>query len=105
MPIPDFINQCDVETSLGEAGFLVEVCPQGKASRWLLRTRPQVTNDSQEPRLVGWCGETDNVSRFARGLARATVFTPNGRARIYPVVGEDCKTALELLAYPELLPA
>lgn len=87
---------------LGQVGFLVEVSPQGRASRWELRSHPAHTNRSHEPRLHGWCGETNNVNVDAHGMARVTRIARNGRALVVPIVGQELTAALAECGYPEL---
>lgn len=100
--IPKYIDSDDCETAKNDPGFLIESCCSGKPSRWLLQIRPQYTNGSNKPQLNGWCGETNNVSRYARGLARVIAHSSNGRALIEAVPTNEIAKALDFLAYPEL---
>ena len=95
------IDRVDTFTTVG---FLIERCPQGRASIWSISDRPAHTNRSREPRLRGWCGETNNVSIYARGLVQLGIATPNGRVRITRLRkgSEEEREALELLSYPDL---
>lgn len=97
------LEHCDVE--INEVGFLVESVREG-VSTWSLRTRPVAKNQSGERIVSGWAGETDNVSRYARGLARALVRSPNDRVQIEPVdpYTPEGHAALETLCFPELAP-
>lgn len=98
----------DGETlSVGTIGFLVEITQNnyGGATRYGLYDRPCHTNQSHEPRLTGWCGETNNVSRTAQGLARVVRAANNGRVAIVPVTGQEGSDWLANVAgYPELIP-
>ena len=91
------------DLSLGDVGFLVETCPQGRADYCGLYSRPCHTNQSHEPRLHGWCGETNNVSRNALGLARVVRVAGNGRVQVVPVRGDEARAYLcDVAGYPEL---
>ncbi len=101
-----WIDSDDVyELEIGREGFLVSVKPQGRAERFDLRDRPAHTNRSHEPRLVGWCGETNNVSVHAEGLAEIVRIAKNGRVLIRTIdAPERITAALEELGWPELDP-
>lgn len=102
--VPKYISGDACEVRQGDVGFLIERSSRG-AERWTLSYTPAHTNQSHEPRLHGWCGETNNVSVYARGLARhvATGNPHNGRIRIEPLTdATEIARALEVLAYPEL---
>lgn len=89
----------------GDVGFLVEsqkTNVRGCPTRYSLRSRPAHTNMSHEPKLKGWCGETNNISITAEGLARVVRVTKNSRAQIVPLQGEEQSRALKTLGYPEL---
>jgi hypothetical protein len=90
----------DCVESVDGVGFLVEVAPEGRDGRYQLRERPPHTNQSHEPRLHGWCGTTDNVAIFGRGLARVSRVTKNGRVQLSSVPATP--ELLEQLGYPEL---
>ena len=101
--------------SVGDIGFLVETHNtnyQNTTSYGLyqrpsygLYQRPCQTNQSHEPRLTGWCGETNNVSRHAQGLARVVKAAANGRVAIVAVTGQEGSDWLANVAgYPELIP-
>jgi hypothetical protein len=83
-------------------GFLMERTSyrNGCVTTWHLLSRPVHTNSSHEPRLTGWCGDTDNVSRYAEGLARVARRAKNGRVCLAKV--EPTVALLEELGYPEL---
>lgn len=72
------------ELGVGDTAYLVEVFDTTRGTtKWSLRARPCRTNSSHEPRLHGWCGETNNRSVYARGVVRITAFNRDGdRARI-----------------------
>lgn len=96
----------DVEfgTTVGTIGYLVETLDtsSGRTS-WSLRERPLRTNQSLEPRLTGWCGETDNRSRHAHGVWRVTRINRTGeRGQIVQLTGAALAAHLEADGYPEL---
>lgn len=89
--------------SLGETGFLVEHSHQLRGSDSLtLREHPTHTNQSHQPRLYGWCGTTNDIAIYARGVWRVTKIAKNGRAMIEQLKGPDLTAALETLGYPAL---
>ncbi len=98
----------DGETlSVGDIGFLVETTSykNGSVTRFGLYDRPCHTNQSHEPQLVGWCGETNNVSRTAVGLAKVVKVAKNGRAQVVPVTGAEGAAWLrDEAGYPDLVP-
>jgi hypothetical protein len=108
MSIPTWID-ADFDTRTGDVRFAIETLntSTGKTS-WSLSDTPLRTNQSHEPRLHGWCGETNNRSRYARGLVRVTKTTDphndHPRARVQLIRGEALSEALETLGYPELAP-
>lgn len=107
MAIPRFIDDTNVGVSPGEPGFLVQSSRDGGACVWRLTDRPLHTNQSHEPKLGSadehvWCGTTDNVARYACGLALVTKTHANGRARIEAIEPKHVPAALEWLGYPEL---
>ncbi len=85
----------------GELAFLVERFNEntGRTTYYLSR-RPPHTNRSNEPRLNGWCGTTNNIAKYGRGLAKIVRRAKNGRAMLVPVA--PTAEALEELGYPEL---
>lgn len=101
---PTWIDCFAAYETLGDCSYLVEVIhtSSGRTS-WHLHERPLRTNQSREPRLWGWCGETDNRSRFARGVVRVVDVNKGGdRCRIVSVKGDALVAFLELDGYPEL---
>jgi hypothetical protein len=94
------LDQCGVDPGHG-VGFLLEAIREG-VSHFSVADRPGYTNQSHKPLLDGWLGETNNVSRFARGLVRCTGRSPNDRVAIEPLTGDDVAAALDSLCYPEL---
>lgn len=92
----------DGRHAVGDVGFLRRVCPQGQVERYDLDDRPPRTNRSHEPRLYGWCGETQNVNVYGAGMARVVRVAKNGRALIEHLRGADLVHALEETGYPEL---
>lgn len=100
-----WIDADHYETTPGTTGFLVETLNTSNGgTRWSLQGRPLHTNQSREPRLTGWCGETDNRSRHAHGMARVVRVTPNDRALLVRLRGPELAAALELAGWPELVP-
>jgi len=98
----------DYETTVGTIGYLVETLDtsRGGPHRLSLRDRPLRTNVSHEPRLYGWCGETDNKSRTAAGVAKVVRMNRLGdRAQIVSLTGENLRAFLEQDGYPELIEA
>lgn len=88
---------------IGWVGYLVETDSAGRTS-YSLRERPLRTNQSQEPRLYGWCGETNNKSRCALGAWRVVCLNKDSdRAQIVNVEGKDLAAFLESDGYPDLL--
>ena len=87
----------------GDLGFLNEICVQGRADRWVIRTHPGRTNQSLELRLHGWLGETNNISLYARGVGRVVRVTRDGgRVLVERLGGADLAAALDALGYPGL---
>lgn len=98
-----WIDNGEMDT-VGTIGYLVETSSNGSAS-FSLRERPLRTNQSLQPRLFGWCGETDNKSRTARGVWRIDATNKSGdRAKISKLAGSDLAEFLERDGYPELIP-
>jgi hypothetical protein len=90
------------DATVGDIGYLVETHTNGRTS-WSLWDRPLRTNVSHEPRLSGWCGETDNRSRFARGVGRVVRVNAAGdRAQIVTLAGDELSEFLARDGYPEL---
>jgi len=95
---------CELSAMPGLTGYLVETVHDGKVS-WSLRERPLRTNQSNEPRLMGWCGETNNRSRTAHGVVEIVkVNKANDRAMVARLRGERLASFLESDGYPELIP-
>jgi hypothetical protein len=102
-----WINTDDINTTIeGQAGFLVEISPQGQADRYDLRDEPARTNQSHEAKLTGWCGETNNVNVNAKGVWKPVRRSPNGRRTLIERVTDPAELAefLETVGYPELIP-
>jgi hypothetical protein len=98
---------CDTyEHSDGQVYYLVEVLnTMDGYTRWRLSDRPCRTNQSREPRLHGWCGETNNRSVYARGLVRVTAIASDGdRCRIARLTDREQAAFLGAAGYPELSP-
>lgn len=101
MSIPKFIDTDNADTFGDEPGFLIQTTREG-VDRWALRTKPARKNGSGEEVLSGWCGETNNVDCWARGLAMVVRKLGNGRSEIASVPEDKARWALERLGYPEL---
>jgi len=86
----------------GEVAFLREVTREG---RTVLRisAAPCQTNRSREYRLRGFCGETNNVVVYAKGMVRVGRATGTGRALVRPLAGGELRAALEGGPYESLL--
>jgi hypothetical protein len=87
--------------NVGDVGFLIESTREG-VTRYFLRVRPLHMNQSRKPLLFGWGGETNNVSRYARGVVRVVRVTETGRARVVGLLGTSQGRALESLGWPDL---
>lgn len=91
--------------AVGAIGYLVETfdTSRGGDGRLSLRERPLRTNQSHEPRLSGWCGETNNKSKNARGVWKIVRMNKAGeRAQIVELTGPELTAFLEADGYPEL---
>ena len=96
----------DESLIVGQVGFLVQFSnPNSGMDRIDMRDLPAHTNQSNEPRLYGWCGSWNDTSTNARGLASVERIARNGRAFVRHLHGDDLAVALDLLGYPELAPA
>ena len=94
------------EVDVGGVGFLTEAHAAGSEARTTLSTRVGRRNRSGAPILKGWMGETNNVSRYARGVARVIALNAAGdRAKVATLDGAELASALEELGYPDLAPA
>jgi hypothetical protein len=105
MSNPTWIDCCNDNTRVGDTCYLVEVLntSSGRTS-WSLNERPLRTNRSLQPRLSGWCGETDNRSRYARGVVRVAQINKAGdRCRIVRVEGEALAAFLSADGYPDMI--
>ena len=88
----------------GRTGYLVRTLntSTGRES-WAIRDRPLRTNQTREPRLWGWCGETDNKSRTAQGVCKvARVNAAGDRCAVVRVVGAELAAWLEADGHPDL---
>jgi hypothetical protein len=90
------------EYSVGQIGFLLTTCRDGRDERGYLSEHPGHTNMSHERRLYGWLGTSDDVAHYAHGMARVTRIAQNGRACVVTLAGAELAAALEQLGYPEL---
>lgn len=66
---------------------------------------PGRTNRSGEARLAGWLGETNNISRYARGLAEVVRVSGDSgeRALVKRLRGRRAVDALTARGYPQLV--
>ena len=101
--LPKWIDE-QPHTLAGETYFLCHSVSGGGTSRWFLDLSPGRTNISNEPKLKGWLGTTNNVSRYAYGLAKVEKFAKNGRTCISVVAWDSPagQATLEALGYPGL---
>ena len=92
-------------TDTHEIGFLIETSHETAGwTRYELSERPPYTNQSREPRPVGWCGSYNNVATYGRGVWKLAKLLPNGRAQITRVKDpEEIAEFLESVGYGELL--
>ncbi len=97
----------DYDSTVGSKAFLVETTNTSNGvTTWGLQDSPLRTNQSHEPRLSGWCGETNNRSRYARGLVEIVRLSVNGeRCLVRQVTGAELREALEQFGHPELATA
>jgi hypothetical protein len=90
-----------IETTGASVGFLVRFDNVLRGTeRYALRLLPAHTNQSNEPRLHGWCGTYNDIETHACGLARVSRVAGNGRVLLVPV--EATAELLESMGYPEL---
>jgi len=91
---------------VGDVGFLIEsvINVRGLPTKLALRERPAHTNMSHEPRIGGWCGETNNINIWAHGVARVSRVAKNGRIEVVRLKGDELSSALERLGYSQLDP-
>lgn len=94
----------DMGEKIGDVGYVVSVERDGY-SRWSLRDRPGHTNQSNEPRLEGWCGTTDNRALHAHGVGRIVAMNRRGdRLRVEYLEGRELAEFLVSDGYPRLVP-
>ena len=93
----------DETLSLGDKGFLIEFENTNTGGeRYELRDTPAHTNQSHQPRLVGWCGSYNNLGTHANGMAKVIRVAKNGRCLVQFLEGDELQAALEGLGYPDL---
>ena len=93
----------DESLNLGDKGFLIEFSNSVRhTERWELRDTPAHTNQSNQPRLEGWCGSTNDLSTSAHGMGKVIRVAKNGRCLIQTLEGDELAAALEELGYPDL---
>jgi hypothetical protein len=97
----------DAELNVGDVGYLVS-SDNSNTRAWdvlTLHSTPLRTNRSHEERLTGWCGETDNVSRTAKGAWRVVKLNKKGdRMMIRQIHRGDLCTFLANDGRPNLIP-
>ena len=95
-------------TNVGDVGFLIESTNNGyggSVTTHYMQEEPGRTNMSHEPRLHGWLGETNNISKHAKGMARVTRVSKNGgRAFVVAIRDSELHAALEAAGHPDLCP-
>jgi len=97
---------CDAyDMSVGHIGYLVETLNTNTGrTLWCLHERPLRTNRSHEATLYGWCGETNNLNRNARGAWRVVrINKARDRIQIVKLSGGALAAHLEADGYPELV--
>ena len=93
----------DDGVSVGDTGFLIETSnPITGMDNYRLSDLPAHTNQSNQPRLTGWCGTYNDVSTDAVGVWRVESAAKNGRLKIQRLEGDDLHAALDELGYPDL---
>jgi hypothetical protein len=98
-----FIGEGYFEYEMGQVGFLIERENVNKGGKGLrLSDHPPITNLSHQPRLHGWCGTTNDVAVYARGMAKVVRVCKNGRAQVAKIEGDELKAALNDFGYPDL---
>ena len=80
---------------IGTIGFLI--CKDyGRYERIVIQDRPGCTNMSLEPRLSGWLGTTNDVSRHAMGVGKIVKTSKDGRrALVSMLVGDKLDAWLD----------
>ena len=93
----------DEQMIAGQIGFLVETEHNLEGwNRKYLWSEPACGNMDHSPKLSGWCGTTDDVAIYARGMAKVIKLTNNGRAYVQTLSGPELTAALAKCGYPEL---
>lgn len=93
----------DEDLNVGSVAFIRQVSPQGRADRMVVSLRPCKTNRSHEARLHGWCGETNNVSIYAKGVGRVLKVNKTGERVMVSILNdEELDNALDELGYPDI---
>lgn len=94
----------DDSLELNDIGFLIEKSNpvNGGWERWELRDTPPHTNQSNMPRLYGWCGSYNDVSTNGHGVGKVIRVAKNGRCLIQVLEGDAQQAALDELGYPDL---
>ena len=88
---------------VGNVVFLIESIRDG-VTRNYAQSMPGRTNRSGEARLAGWLGETNNVTRYARGLVEVVRVADDGdRALVRRLRGRRAAQALVARGYPQLV--
>lgn len=89
---------------VGDCGFLIEISNENTGgTRYKLSYTPAYTNQSNEPRLSGWCGTYNNVATYGAGVWKIIRIAKNGRTLIEEVPeGEERTAFLEEMGYPDI---
>ena len=89
----------------GDVGFVVRnVYPyRDRKDVCFMQASPARTNMSNDPRAEGWCGSTNNVSRYAEGVGRVIRVTKRGdRALVQRLRGSEARDAYMAMGHPDL---
>ena len=86
-------------------GFLIERAhTRHNSSTYSLRDRPCFTNQSHEPRPLGWAGTNDDYALYGRGIWRVIKTLPNGRCLLERVTKrEEIYRYLDENGWPDLI--
>lgn len=89
---------------VGDMGFLVQFSNEIKGSdRYSLRYTPAYTNNSNQPRLKGWCGTYSDLATYGLGVWKIVRIAKNGRTLVEEVLnGPERDAFLEEMGYPDL---
>lgn len=90
--------------NLGDKAFLIEFENTDVGwSIFTLRLQPARTNQSQKPKLRGWCGSHNNVSTSGEGAWKIIRIARSGRMLLTELEDDELREFLEEMGYPELI--